>query len=450
MRHVVIVGNGITGTTVARHLRKRSDDQITMVSSESRHFYSRTALMYIYMGHMTYEDTKPYEDSFWEQNKIDLVHDHVETLNTEQQSLALRSGTRLQYDDLVIATGSVSNKFGWPGQDLPGVQGLYNLHDLETLEQTSRRTKRAVIVGGGLIGIEMAEMLRSRNISVTMLVREKHFWDILLPQEEAMMVDRQLLNHDIDLRLQTELEKILAGDDGRARGVLTSTGEEIACDLVGLTVGVHPCIGLARNSGIETEKGILIDETFHTNTPNIYAGGDCAQFRIPPPGRRPIEQVWYTGKMHGEHIASNLTGDIRPYNPGVWFNSAKFMDLEYQTYGLVPAQLPQGHETLYWENKNRAIRINYHRDSRAVTGFNLFGIRGRHPVCEHWIAKGTTIEDVLSNLCAMNFDPEFFPTFEQDVVDQFNTQHAGTKVLLKAPKGLFHSAVHNIWNARLA
>ena len=153
MKHIVIIGNGISGTTVARHIRKRSIDRITIISSETDHFFSRTALMYIYMGHMKYEHTKPYEDGFWKKNKIDLVRDHVARVNTQSKSLVLQSGKTVNYDILIIASGSTSNKFGWPGQELQGVQGLYSYQDLERMEQLTKGISRAVVVGGGLIGI---------------------------------------------------------------------------------------------------------------------------------------------------------------------------------------------------------------------------------------------------------------------------------------------------------
>ena len=92
MSHLVIIGNGITGTTVARQVRKRSDMKISMISSESRYFFSRTALMYIYMGHMKFEHTKPYEDWFWEENDIDLIYDHVNAIDTDTKHLSLKEG----------------------------------------------------------------------------------------------------------------------------------------------------------------------------------------------------------------------------------------------------------------------------------------------------------------------------------------------------------------------
>jgi NAD(P)H-nitrite reductase large subunit len=157
-RQVVIIGNGIAGITAARHIRKLGDHEITVVSAETDHFFSRTALMYVYMGHMSFEDTKPYEDWFWDKNRIRLMRAYVELVDTAERRLELSGGKRLPYDVLIVASGSRSNKFGWPGQDLRGVQGFYSYPDLQLMEENTEDVRRAVIVGGGLIGVETAEM----------------------------------------------------------------------------------------------------------------------------------------------------------------------------------------------------------------------------------------------------------------------------------------------------
>ena len=154
--HIIIIGNGIAGSTAARYIRKNSDHDITMISGETEYPFSRTALMYVYMGHMKYDHTKLYEDWFWGKNRINTVKAWVKNINTSDKSIFLDNGQNLNYDKLIIATGSKSNKFGWPGQDLQGVQGLYHMQDLESMEAASKSgIKKAVIVGGGLIGIEM-------------------------------------------------------------------------------------------------------------------------------------------------------------------------------------------------------------------------------------------------------------------------------------------------------
>ncbi len=335
MRKIVIIGNGISGITAARHIRKHSRDPITIISAETDHFFSRTALMYIYMGHIKFEHTKPYEDWFWEKNNLQLMRDYVLQVDTDRKMIHLQSGNTMDYDILIIATGSKPNKFGWPGQDLKGVQGLYSYQDLVNMESYTRGIQRAVVVGGGLIGIEMAEMLLSRNITVAFLVREKSFWDIVLPAEESALVNRHIREHKIDLRLETELEKIIPDHSGRVKGVITSQGEEISCQFVGLAVGVHPNIGFLKESKIETDRGIMVNRYFETSVPDVYAIGDCVQYREPLPDRKSIEQVWYTGRIHGETVAQTIMGEKTPYHPGPWFNSAKFLDIEYQVYGQV-------------------------------------------------------------------------------------------------------------------
>lgn len=380
--------------------------------------------MYIYIGHMKYENTKPYEDWFWEKNRIELKRAHVSKVEAQLNSIVLQSGEKLIYDELIIATGSASNKFGWPGQDLNGVQGLYSFQDLERMQTDTKGIDRAVVVGGGLIGIEMVEMLLSRQIPVTFLVREAGFWDTMLPKEESDMIGRHIRSHHVDLRLSSELKEVLSDDNGRVRAVLTGSGEEIPCQFVGLTVGVHPNVSFLKDSGIELDKGVLVDGFLRTNIKNIYALGDCAQLRNPPQNRRPIEAVLYTGKMMGETVAATICGTPTEYNPGIWFNSAKFFDIEYQTYGTVKPHLADNEDCVFWDDGDgkRCLRIVFNKQTMEVLGFNALGIRLRHRVCEEWLWKGTKVDEVLKELSRANFNPEFFKKFEKEVASSFKAR----------------------------
>ncbi|MCH9651308.1 MAG: FAD-dependent oxidoreductase [Deltaproteobacteria bacterium] len=438
MKRIVIIGNGIAGITAARHIRKRSDDEITVISAESDHFFSRTALMYIYMGHMAFENTKPYEDFFWEKNRIQLMREWVSRVDTENKRLFFAGGRHLEYDVLIIASGSKSNKFGWPGQDLAGVQGLYSLQDLELMETHTRKVERAVIVGGGLIGIEMAEMLLSRQIPVTFLVREASWMDFAFPAEESAMIDRHVVSHGIDLRLSTELDRIEADERGRVRAAVTKDGEEIPCQFLGLTVGVSPNVDFLQDSGIECQRGVMADDMLLTSAPDVYAAGDCVQLRSPKPGRRPIEPLWYTGRMMGETIARTVCGEPTTYDPGIWFNSAKFIDIEYQVYGDIKAKLGEGEKSLYWEHSSgeKSLRIHYMEADQRVIGFNLMGIRYRHELCHQWLEEGRTLPFILENLGAANFDPEFYAQYERELIQLYNDQHPNLPLRLKRRRGL--------------
>jgi NAD(P)H-nitrite reductase large subunit len=431
MEHIVIIGNGIAGVTLARHIRKKSDSKITIVSSETEFFFSRTALMYVFMGHMKFEHTQSYEDNFWKKNKINLVQGLVTTVVPESKEILLDNNEKIAYDKLVLATGSKPNKYGWPGQDLQGVTGLYHKQDLEALERWAPTTKRAVIVGGGLIGIELAEMLRSRNIPVTFLVREKSFWDGVLPFGESQMINRHILEHHIDLRLETNLVEIISDEKGHAKAVVTDKGETIDCEIVGLTAGVSPNINFLKDSGIELGKGIKVNRFLETNIKDIYAIGDCAEQHEAIDLRRPIEAVWYTGRMMGEVLSQTLTGTPTAYQPGHWFNSAKFLDIEYQNYGWVWAKAKEDEEQFYWEHHSgkKAIRISFHKKDRTFLGINTFGIRMRHEFFDKILTNKETVDYVIDHLAAANFDPEFFTSHEKEIQKQFINQFVGAKTI---------------------
>lgn len=394
--------------------------------------------MYIYMGHMRFVDTQPYEPHFWPKNRIELKRAFVTRVDTVNNSLRFKNGESLRYDKLVIACGSKYNKFGWPGQDLDGVGGMVSYQDLQYLEERTPDIKSAVIVGGGLIGIELAEMLHSRHIPVSLLIRESSYWSNALPPEESRMVSRHIKSHGIDLREDTELDTIHDNGQGKVGRITTKSGETIECQFVGLTAGVRPNVGfLTDAAGLEIERGIVVNNHLQTSVDNIYAIGDCAQLQEARPGRRNIEAIWYTGRMMGETVAYNILGKAVEYDPGIWFNSAKFIDIEYQVYGEVPAHGREGLNTLYWEHPDgeKAIRINYEASNKAVRGFNLMGIRYRHEVCEKWIKEGTNVEAVLENLAMANFDPEFYNCYEKEVIATYNQQQ-GTNIQLKSKRGL--------------
>ena len=422
--HLVIIGNGIAGVSAAFRVRKHDKDcRITMISGESRFHYSRPALMYIFMGHMTYQNTKPYEDSVWDDQKIDLVRDWVTQIDPDKKQLSLHHGASLAYDKLLIATGSKSNKFGWPGQDLKGVQGLWGLPDLKNLYENTQDARRGVIVGGGLIGIELAEMLHSRGIAATLLVREKGYWSNVLPREESELVRLEIEGAGIGLELETELDAILDDGRGRAGAVRTKDGRELACQIVGLTAGVSPNVAVVEASGIPCGRGVLVDRALRTEVEGVWAAGDCAEVKTEGEGRNLIQQVWYTGEAQGRAAALSLAGETVDYEPAFWFNSAKFVDLEYQTYGSVPAD---GESSLVAQTRGpvsgRLIRL-VHDEGRLV-GVNAMGIRLRHLLLQAWIEQGRDVHYAIDHLHEAAFDPEFYEPLTERFVPELRRQAA--------------------------
>jgi NAD(P)H-nitrite reductase large subunit len=428
MEHIVIIGNGISGVTAARHIRKLSNKKITIISAESDYFFSRTALMYVYMGHLKFEHTQPYENWFWQKNNIHLKKGFVKTVETNTKTLHFETGETLTYNKLIIATGSKPNKFGWPGQDLKGVMGMYHKQDLENLEHHAPNNtvcKRAVIVGGGLIGIELAEMLNSRNIPVTFLVRESSFWNNVLPESESQMLNKHIKNHHIDLRLASNLKEIKSDKNGNVKSIIIEeTGEEIACNVVGLTAGVSPNIDFLKNSNIEIGKGVKVNRFFETNVPDVYAIGDCAEQLEAIYQRKPIEAVWYTGRMMGETVAQTICGKKMAYQPGHWFNSAKFFDIEYQTYGWVFPKPRENEAHFHWkhEDDTKCMTVCFDKNTNEFLGINTFGIRLRHAIFDTWLTEKRDVDYVMNHLSEANFDPEFYKRFEKDILSAYSNE----------------------------
>ena len=440
MEHIAIIGNGISGITAARHIRKRSNKKITVISSETDYFFSRTALMYVYMGHMKFKHTQPYEDWFWKKNDITLKKGFVKQIDTAQKNLIFSNGEQLSFDKLIIATGSKPNKFGWPGQDLKGVVSLYHKQDLDAIETYAPNNsvcKRAVIVGGGLIGIELAEMFHSRHIPVTFLVREQSYWSSILPSGESAMITHEIKKNGIDLRLESNLKQINSDANGTVKSiVIEETGEEIECDIVGLTAGVSPNIGFLEQSSIETNRGVLVDRNLQTNIKDIYAIGDCAEQRTAMEGRKSIEAVWYTGRIMGETVAQTICSKETPYTPGHWFNSAKFFDIEYQTYGWVNSEKHKkpNESHFHWmhPDQNKCLTFAFDKTSKLFLGINTFGIRMRHEIFNRWLNQNKTIDYVLEHLEIAHFDPEFYNTYYSEVLKKYNSEN--TKTLRLKPK----------------
>ena len=438
MRKIVIIGNGISGVTCARNIRKKSDDEITIISGETEHFFSRTALMYIYMGHMKYEHTKPYEDWFWAKNSITLISDYVSSVDTKNKTLHTKDKKIIPFDILIIASGSVTKKFDWPGQDLKGAVGLYSFQDLAEIEIRTKGIKNAIIVGGGLIGIELAEMLHSRNIEVIMLVKEKYYWNNILPQCDAELVGKHIKSQGIEILYETGLKEIKGDAAGNVESIVTTADEIIKSPFIGITTGVTPNISFLKDSGIETDKGVLVNSFFETNIAGIYAIGDCAEFREPVNGRKTIEQVWYTGRMHGETLAQTIAVGEIAYNPGPWFNSAKFLNLEYQTYGMVSAKIKDEESFFHWQHAGKDIAFTavYNNASKEFIGVNVFGLKLRHEYLDKWLQDKVSIEYVLSNLPLAFFDKEFSRSYATDIIEAYNKQ-TGSNVQMAVIKKSF-------------
>jgi NAD(P)H-nitrite reductase large subunit len=423
--HIVIIGFGISGVSVAKTLREQSNADITIVTSESRSFFSRPALMYVYLGKMRFQDILPMPSDYWEKNNVKVVLSVVEAIDSDKQQVMLDNGSILSYDKLVIATGSVPRSLGLNEYNLGGVQGFYSLQDLLLLQKSTKNIRHAAIIGGGLIGVELAEMFLSTGISFTFWIREKWFGSNFLPEEEAQLVTNYLKSKTIDIRFEREITHLEVNELGQVTSLHSQAGEKVDTDYVCVCIGVKPNIDCLENTNIHTNHGVLVNACLQTNIPSIYAVGDCVEYAEPSFGRKSVETLWYTGKRMGEYVGTNILLDHpQRYDQGIFFNSAKFFDLEYQIYGHVPVSTEENYRSVFWKHpqKDKSIRLVYDAVSDEFLGCCVLGIRFRQEVCEKWITEKWKITEVLPALARANFDSEFSSRFEMEILNIYNNK----------------------------
>jgi NADPH-dependent 2,4-dienoyl-CoA reductase/sulfur reductase-like enzyme len=420
--HYVVVGNGVCGIEAALALRGRdARARITLVSDEHDHFFSRPALMYVFAGQTSLRGTEPYDRQLYERMSFERLRKRVAAVAPAGKELVFEDGSRLHYDKLLLAVGSKGRSAPWPGAEGPGVHTFVTLRDLEGLDRDAKRGGRAVVIGGGLIGVEAAEILHSRGLHVTFVVRESWYFPLALDEQEAALVTDHMRQRGIDIRFGVNVKEIARGEGGGPRAVLLETGDEVACDVVVCAIGVVPATRFLESSGIALSKGgaIEVDDGLKASLPDVYAAGDCANVTWADGSRRP-EQLWYTARDQGRLVARAMLGDDVAYRRGAWYNSAKFFDLEWTTAGWVPAllnwdntPLDPGPDVKSWFQRTPGQFVSQRIVLKGdrVVGFNMLGSRWDHEPLLQWIHERRNLDFVLSHLGQAQFDEEFAPKF---------------------------------------
>jgi NADPH-dependent 2,4-dienoyl-CoA reductase/sulfur reductase-like enzyme len=442
--HYVIVGNGVAGIEAALAVRRRDEEaRITLVSDEHDHFYSRPALMYVFAGQMRLRDTEPYDRGLYERLRFERVSRRVASVDTRARALRLEDGGALGYDRLLLAVGSRGRPAPWPGASGAGLHYFVTLRDLEGLDREARPGLRAVVVGGGLIGVEVAEILLARGLKVTFVIRENWYFPLALDEREAAMVAEHLQAHGVDVRLGVNVASVDRKPDGSLSAVRLEAAPhsvaaaaspaltEAPCDLLVSAIGVVPNTGFLTDSGLRLSKGgaIEVDDALRASAPDVWAAGDCANVTWADGSRRP-EQLWYTARDQGRVAASSMLGDTTAYRRATSYNSAKFFDVEYTTAGWVPVRLDwdntpldPGPDVRDWFQRTpgrfdsqRIVckgEIDSARENDRVVGFNMLGGRWNHELMLEWIDSRRSLAFVLDHLADAQFDEELSPRWRR-------------------------------------
>lgn len=280
---LVVIGNGIAGMkTVEELLDEPAEYDITVFGAEPYGNYNRIMLSSILSGEKEFDDIVINDRNWYADNHITLhagAEKTVVSIDRAKRCVMAKDGTQASYDRLIIATGSNPNIIPVPGHDLGGVVTFRDIFDVETMLDVARQHRNAVVLGGGLLGLEAANGLAQRGMNVTVLHNTETILNRQLDTEASTSLQHELERRNIEFVLPADLNAIVDNGNGQVAAVLLADGTELPCDLFVMAVGVHPNIALAQSAGLYCERGIVVNDTLQTFDPRIYAVGECIQHR---------------------------------------------------------------------------------------------------------------------------------------------------------------------------
>jgi NAD(P)H-nitrite reductase large subunit len=360
----VILGGGMVAGYAAKQLAElglKSGD-LTIVSAEHSPPYERPPLSKGFLaGRDTEESIRIVPNDFYSAHGIDLrLETEAAGVAATTKRIQLRSGEELAFDKLILATGSQVRTLDAPGANLVGIFYLRSLADSKRIRDQAATAKRAAVIGGGFIGMEVASVLAQKDIQVTMIVREARVFPQLFSPEMSAFFENYYKARGVQFAMQAVVREIRG--TGAVSSVVLADGQEIACDMVVAGIGVRPAIDFLAASGIEIGNGVIVNQYLETSQPGIYAAGDIANYQDVLFGKRRRVEHWDNAVSQGQHCARALMGEHNEFRHVPYFFSDVF-DLSYEFWGD-----PAGAEEIV------------HRGNMTGNSFSTWWVRGQRLV----------------------------------------------------------------------
>jgi 3-phenylpropionate/trans-cinnamate dioxygenase ferredoxin reductase component len=333
---LVIVGANLTGGEAAATLRQEGfDGRVVLIGAEPRAPYERPPLSKQYLrGEVSFEQALVRSPNFYDENDIETRFGvRATAVHAAEQVVELEGGERVSYDKLLIATGGRNRRFPIPGLDLEGVYDLRTVDDCDRIRAESTPGRRAVVVGMGFIGSEVAASLRQLGVDVVAVERDKVPLVRVLGEEVGRVMEGIHQDHGASLIFEDTVAAFEEGEGGRVGRVRTGHGRLIECDFVVVGLGIEPVTELLADTGAEIDNGIVVDEYCRTGVKGIYAAGDVANHYHPVFDRRIRVEHWQNAIKQGPAAARSMLGKGDRYDEIPWFWSDQYdANLQYAGY----------------------------------------------------------------------------------------------------------------------
>ena len=360
---IVIVGAGHAGGRAAQALRQAGfAGRVVLIGEEKYPPYERPPLSKeLIVTDAGLEKARLHDPAYYEQHKIELMLGaQAEAIDRAGKAVILAGGARVPYDRLMLTTGARVRKLPIPGADLPGIFYLRDFDDTQAIRARLREGVRAVVIGGGFIGLETAASARKRGAAVTVLEAADRLMGRAVAPEIGAWFAELHKKHGVDVRLGVRIKAIEG--TGRVESVVLDGGEAIPADIVVIGIGIVPNVELARLAGLAVENGIVVDEFGRTSDPAIFAAGDCALQPNAFTGRRLRLESYQNAQDQAMAVARNMVGEPKAYEDSLWVWSDQH-DVNLQMTGV-----PLAYDKLVWRGDpaSGAFMVFYLQNGRIV------------------------------------------------------------------------------------
>ena len=332
MKHLII-GAGPAGVIAAETLRTQDPEaDIVLIGDEPEAPYSRMALPYLLADNVDEAGTYLRPDpAHFQSQRIQVQQGRVANVDTQAHSVTLEQGERLDYDRLLIATGSHTVKPPIPGMDLDGIENCWTLADARAIAQRAQPGQQVVLMGAGFIGCIVLEALVARGVTLTVVEREPRMVPRMMDQTGGELLKRWCESKGVRVLTGTQVDEIKAGPQRLSLAV--GNGGVLEADLVVCATGVRPNIGFLQNSGVETDLGILVDDHLRTSATDVYAAGDVAQGPVFNGGQREVHAIQPTAGDHGQVAGLNMANVDTVYGGSLAINVLNTLGLISSSFG---------------------------------------------------------------------------------------------------------------------
>lgn len=397
MKHVII-GCGIAGVTAAETLRRYDPSaEIVMVADEP--YYYRAALSFFLKGKIDEEEVYGKPDGWYKEYNIQIKNNTVSSVDAQNRMVLLNNDERFNYDRLLIASGASPFVLPWQGVKLDGVCTYRTLECVKRfLRHVHEGAKKAVIIGGGILGVELVDDFVSLGLEVTLLVRGRQLLELLLDDASSKIIENQMRRDGVHIRFETEAERF-EGKNGKLSGVVLKSGEFIETSLVGIAIGIRPNIGFLEGKGIKIDRAVLVNKKMETSVEGIFAAGDVCAMYNPATNRSRPTRTWLLSALQGKTAALNMLNGDRIYDEGAFFNASHAYGSMYAVLGRFNPDPQDGCEFVICTHNDTNYEKLVLKDNRIVGAVFVGSMKHVWPV-KQMIEAEIDISEIRKKLCS--------------------------------------------------